>query len=58
MHPLSTSLDNQKHNGRDDNPLILDHLDHDHDLSTDSGPEIGSQSETLRIDSGSGAIAT
>ena len=35
-HPLSTPLDKQKYNGRDNNPLILDHLDHNHDLSTDS----------------------
>ena len=36
---ISTTLDNPKHNGRDDNPLILEYLDRDHDLSTDSAYE-------------------
>ena len=39
MSIISTTLDNPKHNGRDDNPLILEYLDRDHDLSTDSAYE-------------------
>ena len=35
VNQISASFNKQKHDGGDNNTLILDYLDHNHDLSTD-----------------------